>query len=172
MLYILLEFYILFSFLSTSSCEAVIQAVNDVSTLIFFVYRFYKSVMGNINIEHEAFLFTLVLQDSVLVNCIKTSSPAMNKIFEFERFEDIVQHLCFKTGALDVGWCYNMYHDLIPRVHGPDDDQETVFEEVKPLLTSLLDGWVFCSINPHRSRCSCFTDIIFTYTSICLAKPP
>ncbi|KAI2652036.1 Kinesin-like protein KIF25 [Labeo rohita] len=61
----------------SSSCEAVVQAVND---------------------------------DSVFVNCAKTSSPVMNKIFEFER------------------------------VHGPEDSQETVFEEVKPLLTSLLDG--------------------------------
>ncbi|XP_056621213.1 kinesin-like protein KIF25 [Triplophysa dalaica] len=52
--------------------------------------------------------------DSVLVNCVKTSSPIMNKIFEFER------------------------------VHGPDDDQETVFDEVKPLLTSLLDGFNVC----------------------------
>lgn len=26
------------------------------------------------------------------------------------------------------------------RVHGPDDSQVAVFEEVKPLLTSLLDG--------------------------------
>lgn len=31
---------------------------------------------------------------------------------------------------------------LIYRVYGPEDSQETVFEEVKPLLTSLLDGWV------------------------------
>ncbi|XP_051952269.1 kinesin-like protein KIF25 isoform X2 [Xyrauchen texanus] len=50
--------------------------------------------------------------DSVLVNCAK--SPAMNKIFEFER------------------------------VHGPEDSQETVFEEVKALLTSLLDGYNVC----------------------------
>lgn len=26
------------------------------------------------------------------------------------------------------------------RVHGPEDSQDAVFEEVKPLLTSLLDG--------------------------------
>ncbi|XP_065112775.1 kinesin-like protein KIF25 [Paramisgurnus dabryanus] len=52
--------------------------------------------------------------DSVLVNCTKTPSPVMNKIFEFER------------------------------VHGPEDDQETVFEEVKPLVTSLLDGFNVC----------------------------
>uniref|UniRef100_A0A8C1MBJ2 Kinesin-like protein KIF25 n=1 Tax=Cyprinus carpio TaxID=7962 RepID=A0A8C1MBJ2_CYPCA len=65
----------------SSSCEAVVQAIND---------------------------------DSVLVNCAKTSSPVMNKIFEFER------------------------------VYGPEDSQETVFEEVKPLLTSLLDGYNVC----------------------------
>uniref|UniRef100_A0A673LP22 Kinesin family member 25 n=1 Tax=Sinocyclocheilus rhinocerous TaxID=307959 RepID=A0A673LP22_9TELE len=29
-------------------------------------------------------------------------------------------------------------------VHGPEDSQETVFEEVKPLLTSLLDGYNVC----------------------------
>lgn len=28
------------------------------------------------------------------------------------------------------------------RVHGPDDSQDAVFDEVKPLLTSLLDGSV------------------------------
>ncbi len=37
-----------------------------------------------------------------------------------------------------------MYHVSVIiffcRVHGPEDSQETVFEEVKPLLTSLLDG--------------------------------
>ncbi|XP_043074855.1 kinesin-like protein KIF25 [Puntigrus tetrazona] len=66
---------------SSSSCEAVVQAVND---------------------------------DSVFVNCTKTSSPAMSKVFEFER------------------------------VHGPEDSQETVFAEVKPLLTSLLDGYNVC----------------------------
>ena len=26
------------------------------------------------------------------------------------------------------------------RVHGPEDSQDAVFEEVKPLVTSLLDG--------------------------------
>ncbi|XP_051731115.1 kinesin-like protein KIF25 isoform X1 [Ctenopharyngodon idella] len=65
----------------SSSCEAVVQAIND---------------------------------DSVFVNCAKPSSPVMSKIFEFER------------------------------VHGPEDSQETVFEEVKPLLTSLLDGYNVC----------------------------
>uniref|UniRef100_A0AAY4BB95 Kinesin motor domain-containing protein n=1 Tax=Denticeps clupeoides TaxID=299321 RepID=A0AAY4BB95_9TELE len=32
----------------------------------------------------------------------------------------------------------------IGRVHGPEDTQCTVFEEVKPLLTSLLDGYNVC----------------------------
>ncbi|XP_051954931.1 kinesin-like protein KIF25 [Xyrauchen texanus] len=41
-------------------------------------------------------------------------SPVVNKIFEFER------------------------------VHGPEDSQQTVFEEMKPLLTSLLDGYNVC----------------------------
>ncbi|XP_061098642.1 kinesin-like protein KIF25 [Conger conger] len=44
----------------------------------------------------------------------KSGSSAMNKMFEFER------------------------------VHGPEDSQEAVFEEVKPLLTSLLDGYNVC----------------------------
>ncbi|CAK6961930.1 kinesin-like protein KIF25 [Scomber scombrus] len=52
--------------------------------------------------------------DTVMVNCIKTGTPVQNKMFEFER------------------------------VHGPEDCQETVFEEVKPLLTSLLDGYNVC----------------------------
>uniref|UniRef100_A0A8C2HKM7 Kinesin family member 25 n=1 Tax=Cyprinus carpio TaxID=7962 RepID=A0A8C2HKM7_CYPCA len=30
------------------------------------------------------------------------------------------------------------------RVHGPEESQETVFDEVKPLLTSLLDGYNVC----------------------------
>ncbi|XP_686502.2 kinesin-like protein KIF25 isoform X1 [Danio rerio] len=55
-----------------------------------------------------------ISDDSVIVNCAKPSSPVTNKIFEFER------------------------------VHGPEDNQEIVFEEVKPLLTSLLDGYNVC----------------------------
>ncbi|XP_059841251.1 kinesin-like protein KIF25 [Hypanus sabinus] len=30
------------------------------------------------------------------------------------------------------------------RVYGPDDSQESIFEEVRPLLTSLLDGYNVC----------------------------
>uniref|UniRef100_UPI0037E8613E kinesin-like protein KIF25 n=1 Tax=Semicossyphus pulcher TaxID=241346 RepID=UPI0037E8613E len=52
--------------------------------------------------------------DTVMVNCIKTGIPVHNKMFEFER------------------------------VHGPEDSQDAVFEEVKPLLTSLLDGYNVC----------------------------
>ncbi|KAG9282920.1 kinesin-like protein KIF25 [Astyanax mexicanus] len=52
--------------------------------------------------------------DCVLVNCTKPGSPVTNKMFEFER------------------------------VHGPEDSQDAVFEEVKPLLTSLLDGYNVC----------------------------
>ncbi|XP_068197829.1 kinesin-like protein KIF25 isoform X2 [Antennarius striatus] len=49
-----------------------------------------------------------------MVNCIKTGIPAHNKMFEFER------------------------------VHGPEDSHQVVFDEVKPLLTSLLDGYNVC----------------------------
>ncbi|XP_034556011.1 kinesin-like protein KIF25 isoform X2 [Notolabrus celidotus] len=49
-----------------------------------------------------------------MVNCLKTASPVHNKMFEFER------------------------------VHGPEDPQDAVFEEVKPLITSLLDGYNVC----------------------------
>ncbi|XP_027140300.1 kinesin-like protein KIF25 [Larimichthys crocea] len=45
---------------------------------------------------------------------MKTGMPVQNKIFEFER------------------------------VHGPEDSQDVVFEEVRPLLTSLLDGYNVC----------------------------
>ncbi|KAM9435456.1 kinesin-like protein KIF25 [Clarias gariepinus] len=55
-----------------------------------------------------------VSDDSVVVNCAKPGSPQVNKMFEFER------------------------------VHAPEDSQDTVFEEVKPLLTSLLDGYNVC----------------------------
>ncbi|TKS75622.1 Kinesin-like protein KIF25 [Collichthys lucidus] len=55
-----------------------------------------------------------VFKDTVLVNCMKTGMPVQNKIFEFER------------------------------VHGPEDSQDVVFEEVRPLLTSLLDGYNVC----------------------------
>uniref|UniRef100_A0A9R1SGX4 Kinesin family member 25 n=2 Tax=Cyprinus carpio TaxID=7962 RepID=A0A9R1SGX4_CYPCA len=34
--------------------------------------------------------------------------------------------------------------DIIALVHGPEESQETVFDEVKPLLTSLLDGYNVC----------------------------
>ncbi|XP_062406318.1 kinesin-like protein KIF25 [Sardina pilchardus] len=55
-----------------------------------------------------------VNDDTVLVNCAKPGSQIHNKLFEFER------------------------------VHGPTDNQEAVFEEVRPLLTSLLDGYNVC----------------------------
>ncbi|XP_030626777.1 kinesin-like protein KIF25 [Chanos chanos] len=55
-----------------------------------------------------------ISDDTVLVNCAKAGSPIMNKMFEFER------------------------------VHAPEDSQDAVFEEVKPLLTSLLDGYNVC----------------------------
>ncbi|XP_029966211.1 kinesin-like protein KIF25 [Salarias fasciatus] len=49
-----------------------------------------------------------------MVNCLKTGMPVHSKMFEFER------------------------------VYGPEDSQDTVFKEVKPLLTSLLDGYNVC----------------------------
>ncbi|XP_069552604.1 kinesin-like protein KIF25 [Brachyistius frenatus] len=55
-----------------------------------------------------------ITDDSVMVNSLKTGMPMQNKMFEFER------------------------------VHGPEDSQDAVFEEVKPLLTSLLDGYNVC----------------------------
>ncbi|XP_034756096.1 kinesin-like protein KIF25 [Etheostoma cragini] len=55
-----------------------------------------------------------VSDDTVMVNCVKAGIPVQNKMFEFER------------------------------VHGPEDSQDAVFEEVKPLLTSLLDGYNVC----------------------------
>ncbi|XP_070843578.1 kinesin-like protein KIF25 [Chaetodon trifascialis] len=57
---------------------------------------------------------SVISDDTVMVNCLKTGMPVHNKMFEFER------------------------------VHGPEDSQEAVFEEVKPLLTSLLDGYNVC----------------------------
>nr|XP_061785143.1 kinesin-like protein KIF25 isoform X1 [Nerophis lumbriciformis] len=55
-----------------------------------------------------------ISDDTVVVNCMKAGVPAQSKMFEFER------------------------------VHGPEDSQETVFEEIKPLLTSVLDGYNVC----------------------------
>ncbi|KAJ0060850.1 hypothetical protein NL108_001718, partial [Boleophthalmus pectinirostris] len=55
-----------------------------------------------------------VSDDTVMVNCMKTGLPVQSKIFEFER------------------------------VHAPEDSQDSVFEEVKPLLRSLLDGYNVC----------------------------
>ncbi|XP_033932510.1 kinesin-like protein KIF25 [Pseudochaenichthys georgianus] len=55
-----------------------------------------------------------VSDDTVMVNCIKPGMPVHNKMYEFER------------------------------VHGPEESQDAVFEEVKPLLTSLLDGYNVC----------------------------
>ncbi|XP_042359861.1 kinesin-like protein KIF25 [Plectropomus leopardus] len=57
---------------------------------------------------------SIISDDAVMVNCIKTGMPVQNKMFEFER------------------------------VHGPEDSQDAVFDEVKPLLTSLLDGYNVC----------------------------
>lgn len=55
-----------------------------------------------------------VSEDTLMVNCLRTGMPVQNKLFEFER------------------------------VHGPDDSQDAVFEEVRPLLTSLMDGYNVC----------------------------
>ncbi|KAG7509475.1 kinesin KIF25 [Solea senegalensis] len=55
-----------------------------------------------------------ISDDTVMVNCQKPGMSVQNRIFEFER------------------------------VHGPEDSQDVVFEEVKPLLTSLLDGYNVC----------------------------
>nr|XP_015200489.1 PREDICTED: kinesin-like protein KIF25 isoform X4 [Lepisosteus oculatus] len=52
--------------------------------------------------------------DTVLVRCTRPGCPPVNKVFEFER------------------------------VHGPEDSQQTVYGEVSPLLTSLLDGYNVC----------------------------
>ncbi|KAM9339655.1 kinesin-like protein KIF25 [Symphorus nematophorus] len=59
-------------------------------------------------------VISAISDDTVMVNCIKTGMPVHNRMFEFER------------------------------VHGPEDSQNAVFEEVKPLLTSLLDGYNVC----------------------------
>uniref|UniRef100_A0A3P8S6W8 Kinesin family member 25 n=1 Tax=Amphiprion percula TaxID=161767 RepID=A0A3P8S6W8_AMPPE len=59
-------------------------------------------------------VISAISDDTVMVNCLKTGMPVQNKMFEFER------------------------------VHGPDDSQNAVFEEVKSLLTSLLDGYNVC----------------------------
>ncbi|KAK7907794.1 hypothetical protein WMY93_016406 [Mugilogobius chulae] len=55
-----------------------------------------------------------ISDDTVMVNCSKTEMHVQSKIFEFER------------------------------VHAPEDSQDAVFEEVKPLLRSLLDGYNVC----------------------------
>ncbi|RXN01627.1 Afadin [Acipenser ruthenus] len=55
-----------------------------------------------------------VNDDTILVKCSRSGYPTVNKMFEFER------------------------------VYSPDDSQQTVFEEVRPLLTSLLDGYNVC----------------------------
>uniref|UniRef100_A0A3Q0RDV2 Kinesin family member 25 n=1 Tax=Amphilophus citrinellus TaxID=61819 RepID=A0A3Q0RDV2_AMPCI len=55
-----------------------------------------------------------ISDDTVMVNCMKAGMLVQNKMFEFER------------------------------VHGPEDSQDVVFEEVKSLLTSLLDGYNVC----------------------------
>lgn len=44
------------------------------------------------------------------------------------------------ASVVDNVACVCNYYFLNCRVHGPEDSQEIVFEEVKPLITSLLDG--------------------------------
>ncbi|XP_072218695.1 kinesin-like protein KIF25 [Leuresthes tenuis] len=55
-----------------------------------------------------------ISDDTVMVNCLRTGIPVQHKMFEFER------------------------------VHGPDGSQDAVFEEIKSLFTSLLDGYNVC----------------------------
>ncbi|XP_061602923.1 kinesin-like protein KIF25 isoform X2 [Cololabis saira] len=55
-----------------------------------------------------------VSDDTVMVDCLKAGMPVQQKMFEYER------------------------------VHGPEDSQDIVFEEVKSLVTSLLDGYNVC----------------------------
>ncbi|XP_018590623.2 kinesin-like protein KIF25 [Scleropages formosus] len=57
-----------------------------------------------------------ISDDTILVNSSKAGSSTVNKMFDFDR------------------------------VHGPEDTQDAVFEEVRPLLTSLLDGYNVCIV--------------------------
>ncbi|XP_051867172.1 kinesin-like protein KIF25 [Pristis pectinata] len=52
--------------------------------------------------------------ETIQVKCNRSGHAAVNKMFEFEQ------------------------------VYGPGDSQESIFEEVRPLLTSLLDGYNVC----------------------------
>jgi len=76
-----------------------------------------------------------------MVNCIKTGMPLQNKMFEFERYNQtftLITHILLLCSH--VQFCHDYYDCASSRVHGAEDSQEAVFQEVQPLLTSLMDG--------------------------------
>lgn len=116
---------------SSASSEVVVHAVSDVSYSVHQTWVFLIAASLLTSILH--------LKDTVMVNCLRTGIPVQQKMFEFERWKKWPSwqfSLCFVTFQQLVIWSF-------PRVYGPEDSQEAVFEEVKSLLTSLLDGWVW-----------------------------
>uniref|UniRef100_A0A673U165 Kinesin-like protein n=2 Tax=Suricata suricatta TaxID=37032 RepID=A0A673U165_SURSU len=71
------------------------------------------------NSSEPAEVVQAVDEETVLVKCDRPAHPLINKTYRFER------------------------------VYGPAESQQVVFEDVRPLLTSLLDGLI--SENPSRS---------------------
>ncbi|XP_051264617.1 kinesin-like protein KIF25 [Dicentrarchus labrax] len=64
------------------------------------------------------------------------SGPASSEEVVSAISDDTVMVNCIKMG-------HNKMFEF-ERVHGPEDSQDAVFEEVRPLLTSLLDGYNVC----------------------------
>uniref|UniRef100_A0A8C3G1U2 Kinesin family member 25 n=1 Tax=Cyclopterus lumpus TaxID=8103 RepID=A0A8C3G1U2_CYCLU len=62
-------------------------------------------------------------------------------MFEFERYN---QTFTWITHTLNILFLHDYYDCASSRVHGAEDSQETVFQEVQPLLTSLMDGYNVC----------------------------
>lgn len=109
------------------------------------VYGIYKTVMA----QHYTLHAGIIISDhpcfAGLCFCeLRQTLKSCNEqnIWVWEVFGHCIKCEHLKHLALVVSDVKCVHFCLICRVHGPEDSQETVFEEVKPLLTSLLDGWV------------------------------
>ncbi|XP_067900736.1 kinesin-like protein KIF25 isoform X2 [Heterodontus francisci] len=83
--------------------------------------------------------------ETVHVKCNRSGHTVVNKMFEFDR-----QHkkslLYGGSSSLPGGSCVEKTESKVEdhRVYGSGDSQESMFEQLRPLLTSVLDGYNVC----------------------------
>lgn len=58
------------------------------------------------------------------------------------------------------------------RVYGPDTDQKSLFDDVKPLLTSLLDGWVHNLVWHDKSALIVYPNTLLVALAFCESPLP